>query len=93
MLVVAFILTALAGVLVGIWLFARAANSQLPANPTRMWAFIDVMKQKTIEAYAAELSNAIKLKFPDVQEVPVDDVSDFIDEYTASVLEHAVTRR
>lgn len=90
---VAFALTAVAGVMLGIWLFARAANSQMPANPTRMWAFIDTVKKKTIEAYEQELTKAIKLKFPDDMQVTATVMADFIEEYTTDVLEHPVTRR
>lgn len=93
MLIAAFTLTALAGVVVGIWLFAHAANSQLSPSPTKMWAFIDVVKKKTIEAYAAELVTAVSLKFPDAEQVSSDVVAAFIEEYTEGVLEHPVTRR
>ena len=92
MLVVAFILTALAGALIGIWLFARAANSQLPANPTHMWAFIDTVKKKTIEAYAEELIHGLELGNPEQCMTP-EEVSVFIREYTSNVLDYPVTRR
>jgi hypothetical protein len=90
-LVVAFILTALAGVLLGIWLAARAAGQMPTGNPVRMWAFIETMKSRTIEAYSKELTAAIRLKYPD------DGLSEymatFIDEYTVEVLKHQTNRR
>ena len=93
MAIVAFILTALAGVVIGIWLALRASNGQMSSNPTKIWAFVDLLKHKTIEAYAAELVTAIGLKFPDDARVTGTMMADFIAEYTKGVLEHEVTRR
>ena len=94
MVVVAFVLTAIAGVILGIWLSARAADSQPSGmNPVRLLAFTDVVKQRTIESYADELTSAIRLKYPDDAVVSADSVATFVDEYTASILEHDTTRR
>jgi hypothetical protein len=93
-LIVAFIITAFVGVMLGIWLSARAASSQMPGmNPARLWAFIDVLKKRTIEAYSAELTSALRLKYPDDASVSAEMAASFIDEYTADVLEHQTTRR
>jgi hypothetical protein len=94
MVVVAFILTAIAGIILGIWLSAKAADSQPSGmNPVRLLAFTDVVKQRTIEAYADELTSALRLKFPDEVVVSAESVATFIDEYTVGVLEYQITRR
>ena len=94
MLYVAFALTALAGIFLGVWLAAHAAVSQTPSsNPAKVWAFVDVLKHRTIEAYSVELASAIRLKYPDGATVSAEQMANFIDEYTKSVLEHQTTRR
>jgi len=94
MVVAAFIITAIAGVVLGIWLSAHAADSQPSGmNPVRLLAFTDVVKQRTIEAYADELTSALRLKYPDDVAVSAESVATFIDEYTVGVLEHQITRR
>ena len=93
MLIAAFLVTALAGMVIGIWLSARAAKGQMPVNPVKMWAFIDTLKKKTIEAYSEELCSAVELKYPDDRIVTAPLVAAFIKEYTANILEHETTRR
>ena len=55
MLIAAFLVTALAGMVIGIWLSARAAKGQMPVNPVRMLAFVNLLKSKTAEAYSEGL--------------------------------------
>jgi hypothetical protein len=93
MIVAAFLVTALAGMVVGIWLSARAAKGQMLANPVRVWAFVDTLKQKTIEAYADELVHALSLKSPPEQDLTAEEVATFIKTYTEEVLKHKTTRR
>jgi len=93
MLVVAFVITALAGVLLGIWLAARSASQAGVMNPVRFLAFTDMYKNRVIAAYAKELGTAIGLKYPDNPSLPVSRVVDFMAEYTVSVLEDRAPRR
>lgn len=94
MLIAAFIITAIAGMVIGIWLAARAAASPVPGiNPVRLLAFTDVIKSRTIETYVKELGNAIDLKYPENPSLPVSSVVDFITEYTSGVLEDHASRR
>ena len=87
MLIAAFLVTAFAGVVLGIWLSSRAVKGQMPINPVRIWAFTEIVKKKTIEAYAEELSSAMELKYPDDRLVTAPLVATFIREYTAAALE------
>lgn len=94
MVYVAFALTALAGIFIGVWLAIRVTASQAVAvNPARMWSFIEVLKRRTIESYAKELGTALELKYPDSATVSASMVVSFIAEYTSGVLEDQVTRR
>ena len=93
MIVAAFLVTALAAMVIGIWLSARAAKGHMSVNPVKVWAFIDSLKQKTIESYVEELSTALDLKYQDDKLVAANQMTAFIREYTADVLEKQKTRR
>ena len=74
MLIAAFLVTAFAGMVIGIWLSARAAKGQMPVNPVRMLAFVDLLKSKTAKAYSEGLVKELEEKLDVTTAVKVKEV-------------------
>jgi hypothetical protein len=57
MLVAAFLLTGLGGILIGIWLTGYVIRGQMSLNPAKLLAFTDTVRIATVEMFSAEITH------------------------------------
>ena len=83
MVIAAFLITAFAGMVVGISLSARAAKVQMSVNPVKMLAFVDLLKSKTAAAY----SEGLLKEFEEKLDTPTTaKVKEIIEIYNSKIL-------